>query len=202
MSESASLVWAYSLREDIGKVLPYRKLFSSNDKLFISGKTLFSGYIEEDGTISSPLIDGAFETPDRGLFDEATEMLTIYGRSDDIFLFGGENISTKELEESIAKIPGITLAIVTPLTSTQYGHVPLAIIVTGIKGDLSSWKERFATVLPKVKMPKAIVILEKFIYSDEPDAKQRLSKLKKEITSKLASFEDLPADGMVQMWPS
>lgn len=200
MSETASLVWAYSLQERKGSILPYRKLFSKHQELFVGGDTLFDGYIQEDGSITISLTDGYFKTPDLGEYDEKTEMLTIFGRSDDVFLFGGENISTKELEEALLQIPGIDLALIAPLPSMQYGHVPLAILATSQKFDLSRWKEQFALVLPKVKMPKVIVTLGSNFAKDAPDAKQRLAKAKKEIIQKLANFEALEEEDKVQTW--
>ena len=64
------------------------------------------GYVDESLDTASFPPGGWFKTGDIGFLD-AENYLTITDRKKDIIIRGGENISSKEVEDILATIPGV-----------------------------------------------------------------------------------------------
>jgi O-succinylbenzoic acid--CoA ligase len=98
-----------------GKVLPYRDLMiDSTGEIKVKGKSLFSGYLREDGTTHLPLDEkGYFSTRDIGSYDEE-KGLVLVGRKDRQFISGGENIQPEEIEKMMKSLFSLSYCKVTP----------------------------------------------------------------------------------------
>ncbi len=99
----------------------------------IRGPMLCSGYVEQSAT-PSPLTtaiqpDGWFRTGDLGSLD-ATDLLTVADRRDDLIVSGGENVYPAEVEAVLCQHPGIVDAAVIGRPDPRWGAVPVAVIVT------------------------------------------------------------------------
>ena len=119
-----------SIRQNSGKILPYRELTVANDgELLVKGACLFQGYLR-DGVIQ-PQTDneGWFHTSDIGII-ENDNTVTVLGRKDNMFISGGENIHPEEIEKALMMIDGIREALVVPLADDEYGQRPVAFIKT------------------------------------------------------------------------
>lgn len=111
-----------------GRLLLHRQLFiDKNSEICVKGKTRFKGYVE-GSFISRPWSRGGwFHTGDLGCMD-ADGYLIVFGRRDNMFISGGENIMPEEIEEILKELPEIEQAIVVPVWDEMYGFRPVAFL--------------------------------------------------------------------------
>ena len=90
-----------------GRVLPGREVsISGGGEILVRGETLFAGYVDGE-KVDRPLdADGWFHTGDLGDLDE-DGYLRVLGRSDNLFISGGENIQPEEIEEALCSLEGV-----------------------------------------------------------------------------------------------
>lgn len=154
-----------------GKVLPYRGLtLDPEGRIIISGATLFKYYIRQKRKVC-PLKNNAFKTSDRGEWD-GDGNLKILGRSDQVFISGGENIHPHEIEQHLMAIDHITSAVVVPAPHKEFGFVPWAFVETSAPLQPDTIKAQLKKRLPAYKVPKHIHILT-------PEEKQGEMKFKR-----------------------
>ena len=80
-----------------------------DEQIAIKGPTLATTYINNEGAWLERFKDGWFLTSDRGIITDGK--LKILGRSDDVIISGGENISLNGIEETLkSHYVGIELA--------------------------------------------------------------------------------------------
>ena len=75
---------------------------TSDGLIKLTGPMIASGYLSEKGELTSVGIDGWFESTDMG--EISAGFLKVNGRSDEVIISGGENISLKLVEEKISKL--------------------------------------------------------------------------------------------------
>src|SRR3990167_8862202 len=81
--------------------LPHRELKICSGEIWVRGKTLFQGYLNQP----SPFIDGWFPTNDLGYI--GPNGLEILGRKDRMIISGGENINPEEIEKALLSHPEV-----------------------------------------------------------------------------------------------
>jgi O-succinylbenzoic acid--CoA ligase len=139
-----------------GKALPYREVRVSEDgEVLVRGETLFAGYIEGD-ELDRPLDTGGwFHTKDLGEIDAAS-YLRVWGRKDNLFISGGENIQPEEVEEVLRRLSGVEDAVVVPVPDDEFGFRPVAFIrTTGGVALPEGIEEILERSLPRFKIPVA-----------------------------------------------
>ncbi len=157
MTEMSSVVTAAKCpaSEHTGKALPYRECrLSPDNEILVRGRTLFCGYWnKETCTCISPRTDDWFATGDLGEFTPEGD-LRILGRTDRLFISGGENIHPEEIERALCCIPGIASAAVVPLSDPEFGMRPVAFIQDDTHSHtLESIREALRPLLPTFKHP-------------------------------------------------
>ena len=111
-----------------GRVLPYRELrISAEGEILVRGPTLCAGYLDRDGLHPAAGNDGWFHTGDTGLLEDRG-YLVVSGRTDQMFVSGGENIHPEAIEEALLEHPDVTAAVVVPVADAEFGHRPLAVV--------------------------------------------------------------------------
>jgi len=161
-----------------GRIVPYRSIRIEDDGIVrIGGKTVFNRYLHEpDG---NPLdSDGFFKTADSGTIDDEGNLI-IGGRTDGVFISGGENISPQEIENALLKLDGMVTAIVVPVPHREYGLTPWAFVETSDSFDEKRILDRLRKALPGYKLPKKIIRLT-------PDDRQGKMKYSRETLIHLA----------------
>ena len=133
---------------DACPALLFREVCLAEDsEILVRGKTLFQGYFSKDTGVTLPLTpEGWFATRDLGKWDDEGH-LHIIGRKDNLFISGGENIQPEEVESILCGLPGITQAIVVPITDREFGERPVAFISGHT--DLRALEN----LLPRFKLP-------------------------------------------------
>ena len=129
LTEMASQV-STSTRPDGTKrrILDYRQAKTSDDgEILVRGKTRFLGYYESNKLIQPFDPEGWFATGDTGEIDD-NEGLRVTGRTDNMFVSGGENIQPEQIESVLRELAEIEEAVVVPVEDAEFGQRPLAFI--------------------------------------------------------------------------
>ena len=97
----------------------------ANGRIFVRGPLTFSGYT--DGG-SKSVVDGFMHTGDTGHFDR-NGLLFVDGRDDEMIVSGGENVFPHEVEDVIARHPGVVEAAVVGVPDPEFGARLKAFVV-------------------------------------------------------------------------
>ncbi len=128
MTEAASTVTAKPVdaSSTAGFVLNHRQLKIEEQRIFIGGETLASGYYYRGKLM--PLVDrnGWFDSKDLG--EWVGEQVSIIGRADNQFISGGENIHCEEIERALNLLSVVKQAFVVPVEDREFGFRPVAIV--------------------------------------------------------------------------
>ncbi|WP_454441846.1 o-succinylbenzoate--CoA ligase [Vibrio bathopelagicus] len=161
MTEAASTVTAKPVdgTKTAGFVLDQRQLKIEDQRIYIGGNTLASGYYYQGNL--TPLVNdqGWFDSKDLGEWDG--EQVSIIGRADNQFISGGENIHCEEIEIVLNQLPEVKQAFVVPVKDSEFGFRPVAIVdcdelptkewfAEQLKGNL----ERFKFPIEYYQMPE------------------------------------------------
>ncbi len=163
MTEMASQITTTRPNESVEALLtsgrplnPNAVKLSPDGEILVRGECLFKGYIENNHT-ELHLIDGAwFATGDRGAFN-AKGCLTVFGRKDNQFISGGENIQPEEIEKFLTLLDGVEQAVVVPVADDEFGQRPVAFIKTEGRYalDARTVGEALSRHLPGYKIPRS-----------------------------------------------
>lgn len=95
----------------------------------VRGPNVFAGYWQRpEATAESFTADGWFRTGDLGVRD-ADGYLSIVGRSKELILTGGFNVYPREVEDVLARHPGVAEVAVAGVPSTEWGETVAAYVV-------------------------------------------------------------------------
>ena len=126
------------------------------------GPRLFMGYVDTALDQACFLPGGWFKTGDIGRLD-AEGYLTITDRKKDIIIRGGENISSKEVEDLLATIPGVVESAVTAMPDPEMGERVCAFVV--LKAGASLTLEEVVAHFKREgamrqKTPERVIVVE------------------------------------------
>jgi O-succinylbenzoic acid--CoA ligase len=164
MSEMASQVTTSRPGDNLERLLTSGAPVASNSvriesdgEICVRSSALFLGYLNGD-VLERPLTDdGWFRTGDLGRLD-ADGYLTVFGRKDNMFVCGGENIHPEEIERHLCRFPGVRATLVLPMSDAEFGAVPVAFVAMNesIKLDIDSLLSAISQNLPRHKIPRRI----------------------------------------------
>ncbi len=140
------------------RILKYREVkITDKAEIIVKGETLFDGYWEEGGVHRPVDQDGWFTTGDLGCLNEEG-LLTVFGRKDNMFISGGENIQPEEIERHLCQIEGILHAVVVPVRDEEFGSRPVAFIEIkeGTRLSRAEILSFLRDYLPSFKLPDQI----------------------------------------------
>jgi cyclohexanecarboxylate-CoA ligase len=124
------------------------------------GPELFAGYFDAALTAQS-MVDGWFRTGDIGTVD-ADGYLRITDRKKDIIVRGGENISSKEVEDVLMDHPAVSQAAAVGMPDERLGERVCAFVVlnNGCQLDLTSVRDHFTSAgLARQKTPEHLRVV-------------------------------------------
>ncbi len=126
---------------------------AQDGRIQVKGPARFLGYWDGDA-LSGPFDDaGWFTTSDCGYFD-GHGFLHVTGRKDNVFIAGGENIQSEEIERALCTLPGITQTIVVPVPHPEFGATPVAFVACEGGLDAVEISAALIRVLPRFKIPR------------------------------------------------
>ena len=107
-------------------------------ELLLRGPNVMLGYLDDpDATAAAIDADGWLHTGDVGTLDE-DGYLTITDRLKDMYISGGFNVYPAEVEQTLARLPGIADSAVIGVPDERLGEVGLAVVVRQSDGRLGA----------------------------------------------------------------
>ena len=138
-------------------------LSGENSELFISGPTVFKGYLNDAGATSDvfPGGDRWFATGDIAQVDERG-YISIVGRLKDLIITGGYNVYPKEVEEALRSHAAVLDAAVVGMESETWGEEVVAFVIK--RSDVSEREliRHSSESLANFKRPKKILFVNEF----------------------------------------
>ncbi len=126
-------------------------------EIAVRSNVVMEGYLKDPAATAEAIRDGWFHTGDMATID-AEGYLNIVDRKKDIIISGGENISSVEVENTLAAHPAVYECAVVAVPDGRWGEVPRALVVlkpgaTATEAELIQFcRER----LTHFKAPKSV----------------------------------------------
>ena len=152
-------------------------------EIMIKGNIVMKGYFKDKEATDKAMAHGWFHSGDLAVV-HPDGYIKIKDRSKDIIISGGENISSIEIENTLAKHPSVSIAAVVAKPDEKWGEVPCAFIEKA-KDKETTEKELIdfcRETLAGFKIPKKIAFCELPKTSTGKIQKFELRKKAKELT--------------------
>jgi acyl-CoA synthetase (AMP-forming)/AMP-acid ligase II len=144
--------------DEAGNPLPVLEV----GEIMAKGPRIMRGYWhDEEKTAQVMTHDGWLRTGDKGWMDE-DGYIFLAGRSDDMIIRGGENISPAEVEDVLYSHPKIEDAAIIGIPDAKWGQVPRAIVVLK-KREASTPEEIMEfckSELAGFKRPRSVIFVD------------------------------------------
>ena len=130
-------------------------------EIMIKGNVVMKGYYKDKDATDKAMKDGWFHSGDLAVM-HPDGYIKIQDRSKDIIISGGENISSIEIENTLAKHASVSIAAVVAKPDEKWGEVPCAFI-EAVKDKSTTEKELIdfcKETLANFKVPKKIEFCE------------------------------------------
>jgi fatty-acyl-CoA synthase len=130
-------------------------------EIMIRGNIVMKGYYKDKEATENSMAGGWFHSGDLAV-THPDGYIKIQDRSKDIIISGGENISSIEIENAIAKHPSVSLAAVVAKPDEKWGETPCAFVEL-IKDKPATEKEIIdfcRETLAGFKLPKSIIFCD------------------------------------------
>ena len=130
-------------------------------EIMIKGNVVMKGYFKDREATNKAMDGGWFHSGDLAVM-HSDGYVKIQDRSKDIIISGGENISSIEIENTLAKHPSVSIAAVVAKPDDKWGEVPCAFIEM-VKDKPVTEKELISfckETLAGFKVPKQVVFCD------------------------------------------
>ena len=130
-------------------------------EIMIRGNIVMKGYYKDKDATEKSMAGGWFHSGDLAV-THPDGYIKIQDRSKDIIISGGENISSIEIENAIAKHPSVSLAAVVAKPDEKWGETPCAFVEL-IKDKPATEKEIIdfcRETLAGFKLPKSVIFCD------------------------------------------
>ena len=130
-------------------------------EIMIKGNVVMKGYFKDKEATNKAMDGGWFHSGDLAVM-HPDGYVKIQDRSKDIIISGGENISSIEIENTLAKHPSVSIAAVVAKPDEKWGEVPCAFIEM-VKDKPVTEKELISfckETLAGFKVPKQVVFCD------------------------------------------
>ena len=130
-------------------------------EILVRAAQVMLGYLDDEEATDAALRGGWLHTGDVGRID-AAGYLHVVDRSKDIIITGGENVSSREVEDVLSSFPGVSRVAVVGVPDPKWGENVCAVIVpsageTPDPGELVSYAR---TTLAGFKIPRHVVFVD------------------------------------------
>lgn len=122
---------------------------------------VMAGYWEDPAATANTIRNGWLRTGDLGTLD-ATGLLRVVDRAKDVIITGGENVSSREVEDVVLTAPGVASVAVVGVADPAWGENVCAVIVPQA-GETVDPDEVVATVRARLagfKAPRHVVVVD------------------------------------------
>jgi long-chain acyl-CoA synthetase len=127
------------------------------------GHAIFAGYLNRPEETAAVVVDGWFRTGDLGYLDE-DRFLFIVDRKKDLIIRGGYNVYPREVEEVLARHPGVVQVAVIGAPDDHYGEevVAMVVLAEGADHTPAALRDYAKEHLGKHKYPRHVVLTDSF----------------------------------------
>ncbi len=126
-------------------------------QIHLAGPMLFDGYASSSAT-AEVLRDGWFATSDLGEFNPDGS-LRVLGRTDDVVISGGVNVSLPAVTEALREIDGVTDAYAFAVDDAEWGQRVIGCLVGDV--PLETARDAIeAAGLPRTWAPRQLVVVD------------------------------------------
>jgi acyl-CoA synthetase (AMP-forming)/AMP-acid ligase II len=130
-------------------------------EILVRGDQVCAGYWDDPEATSASRTDGWFHTGDVGRIDDRG-YLSIVDRKKDLIITGGENVSSREVEDVVSEHPAVAAVAAVGVPDERWGERICAVVVwrDGEEGDgdaLIAWTEGR---LAGFKRPRLVVTVD------------------------------------------
>lgn len=135
---------------------------TTDGRILIRGPTLFSGYRLRPELTAGSLVDGWLVTPDLGRLDDAGG-LQVLGRTDDVVVTGGENVSPLAVIDALRSADSVADAEVLGVPDDEWGQAVVAFVVAADPGapvDVEALRTRVGATLGRAAVPRRVVVVD------------------------------------------
>jgi long-chain acyl-CoA synthetase len=129
-------------------------------EICIKGPNVMKGYWKNPEATADAMRGDWFRSGDVGFMDEGGYVY-ITDRTKDLIIKGGENISPREIEESIHTHPAVAECAVIGLPSTKFGEEIAAVVVlkSGKSASAEEIQAHVGKYVTKFKIPSAVIFM-------------------------------------------
>ncbi len=120
------------IADERGETLPP----GQHGEIRVSGPTVMRGYYGDEAATGAAIRGGELHTGDVGYLDEDGDLWVLQRRSD-IIISGGENVYPAEVEEVLARFPGVARACVVGVADAEWGQQVAALVAVETPGGVS-----------------------------------------------------------------
>jgi fatty-acyl-CoA synthase len=152
-------------------------------EVMFRGNVVMKGYLKNEAATRQAFAGGWFHSGDLGVMDE-DGYIQLKDRSKDIIISGGENISSIEVENVLAKHPAVMFAAVVARPDEKWGETPCAFVEIRRGHETVTADEIIGFArdnMAKFKAPRHVVFLELPKTSTGKIQKFRLREMAKEL---------------------
>ena len=120
-----------------------------------------AGYWDAPEATAAAIVDGWLHTGDIGEIDDEG-YLYVLGRAKDIVVTGGENVSSREVEDVLADHPGVATVAVIGVPDERWGEIVCAVVdpVPGAEPTLEDLVAFTRGRLGGFKQPRRLVLVD------------------------------------------
>lgn len=124
----------------------------------LRGNNVMLGYYRDEAATRAAVPDGWFRTGDLGVL-HPDGYLEIRDRAKDVIISGGENISSVEVEATLARHPAVLEAAVVAVPHDRWGERPVAVVTlrAGRSASADELREHVRAHLAGFKVPDRVV---------------------------------------------
>jgi acyl-CoA synthetase (AMP-forming)/AMP-acid ligase II len=124
---------------------------------------MFDGYFDNDAATAEALVDGWYQTGDRGVVDDEG-FLSIVGRVKDLIRSGGEWVAPPEVEHALAGHPAVADVAVVGVPDDRWGEIVCAVVVPrpGRTVTLDELRAHCRPMLAAYKQPRRLELVDTF----------------------------------------
>jgi cyclohexanecarboxylate-CoA ligase len=132
---------------------------ASDGELLVRGPEVFVGYLDPDDNTDAFTSDGWFRSGDLAAKEDGR--IEIVGRTKDVIIRGGENISTAEVEAVLEAHPAVRHAVAVGYPDPLMGERVAAFVVADAPFDLATTQAWFAQRgVAKFKIPERVFVVD------------------------------------------
>ncbi len=145
-----------------GRPAPGVELRLADDgEIMVRAPQTMLGYWQDEAATATALVDGWLATGDIGRIDEKG-LLHVIDRSKDIIITGGENVSSREVEDALIGAPGVSRVAVVGEPDARWGERVCAVIVPIERDrfDEGAVLAHARRTLAGFKIPKRVLLVE------------------------------------------